>query len=218
VGAQDEAGLKYLTNGSKLLITTAAYKRHEKNSQAYQLSIDGIDYYTPIGQDSHKGFEVAALGKLGSSWQINAGYSYLQPKIISASSSQQALVGETETYVPEQTASAFLTHEFLNGVMRGFTLGAGFHYQGPVLESYRSALAREESAGTPGVPVPPLRDIGVYVVADASSSYTVDKWFIQLNGRNLFSKRYFINLYQTTFYGNETGPSAEFTLTIQRHF
>jgi len=218
VGQQYETGVKYLTNSGKLLLTAAAYKVHEKNIQAYQVSIDGIDYYTPIGQDSHKGIEVAALGKLGSSWQINAGYSYLQPKIISASSSQQALVGETEVYVPEQTASTFLTHEFSSGLVRGLTLGGGFHYTSSVLESYRSALAREEAAGTPGVPVPALKDIGGYVVADASASYTFDKWFIQLNGRNLFSKRYFINLYQTTFYGNETGPSASFTLTIQRQF
>ncbi|MBV8143819.1 MAG: TonB-dependent receptor [Gammaproteobacteria bacterium] len=218
VGQQYEAGFKYLTNGGRLLLTAAPYKVHEKNIQAYQVSINGIDYYSPIGQDSHKGFEVAALGKLGTAWQINAGYSYLQPKIISASSSEQALVGQTEVYVPEQTASAFLTYQLLSGVARGLTLGAGFHYQSSVLESYRSELAREQSAGTPGVAVPPLKDIGGYVVADASASYTFDKWFVQLNGRNLFSKRYFINLYQTTFYGNETGPSAGFSLTIQRQF
>jgi iron complex outermembrane receptor protein len=217
-GHQYEGGVKYLTNSGKLLLSAAVYQVHEKNIAAYQQTINGIDYYTPIGEDSHKGFEVSALGKLGSSWQVNAGYSYLQPKIIGASSSEQALVGETEVYVPEQTASTFLTHEFLSGVARGLTLGAGFHYQSSVLTSFRGALAREESAGTPGVPVPATKDIAGYVVADASASYTFDKWLFQLNARNLFNRRYFINLYQTLYYGNQQGASTNFMLTIQREF
>jgi outer membrane receptor for ferric coprogen and ferric-rhodotorulic acid len=217
-GHQYEGGAKYLTNGGKVLLSAAIYQVHEKNIASYQQTIDGIDYYTPIGEDSHKGFEVSALGKLGSSWQINAGYSYLQPKIIASSSSEGALVGETEVFVPTQTASTFLTHEFLSGVVRGLTLGGGFHYQSSVLTSFRSALAREESAGTPGVPVPPTKDIAGYVVADASGSYTFDKWLVQLNARNLFNKRYFINLYQTLYYGNQQGASTNFMLTVQRQF
>lgn len=217
-GHQYEGGVKYLTNGGKVLLSAAVYQVYEKNIAAYQQTIDGIDYYTPIGEDSHKGFEVSALGKLGESWQINAGYSYLQPKIIASSSSEEALVGETEVFVPTQTASTFLTHEFLTGVARGLTLGGGFHYQSSVLTSYRSALAREEAAGTPGVPVPQTRDIAGYVVADASASYTFDKWLVQLNARNLFNRRYFINLYQTLYYGNQQGASTSFMLTIQRQF
>jgi outer membrane receptor for ferric coprogen and ferric-rhodotorulic acid len=217
-GHQYEGGAKYLTNGGKALFSAAIYEVYEKNIAAYQQTIDGIDYYTPIGEDSHKGFEVSALGKLGSSWQINAGYSYLQPKIIEASSSEQALVGETEVFVPTQTASTFLTHEFLSGAVRGLTLGGGFHYQSSILTSFRSALAREESAGTPGVPVPATKDIAGYVVADASVSYTFDKWLVQLNARNLFNRRYFINLYETLYYGNQQGASTSFMLTVQRQF
>jgi outer membrane receptor for monomeric catechols len=56
------------------------------------------------------------------------------------------------------------------------------------------------------------------VVADASASYTFGKWLVQLNGRNLFSKMYFINLYDTLFYGNEPGAPASFMLTIRRQF
>lgn len=217
-GHQYEAGAKYLTNGGKLLLTAAAYQVYEKNIAAYQQSIDGVDYYQPIGEDSHKGFELSALGRIGSSWQINAGYSYLNPTIKSATPSELATQGQTELYVATQTSSLYLTREFLTGAARGLSLSGGFHYVSSVQTSFRSALANEEYAGTPGVPVPATKDIGGYAVADAGASYAFGQWLVQLNGRNLFSKRYFINLYETLFYGNEPGAPASFTLTIRRDF
>jgi outer membrane receptor for ferric coprogen and ferric-rhodotorulic acid len=78
-GHQYEAGVKYLTNSGRLLLTAAAYQVHEKNIAAYQQSIDGVDYYQPIGEDSHKGFQVSALGRIGRSWQINAGLFVPEP-------------------------------------------------------------------------------------------------------------------------------------------
>jgi TonB-dependent siderophore receptor len=217
-GDQYEVGVKYLTNGGRLLLAAAAYQVHEKNIAAYQQSIDGVDYYQPIGEDSHKGVELSALGRVGDSWQINAAYSYLNPVISSATSSELATVGQTELFVPTQTASIYLSHDFMTGAVRGLSLGWGLRYVSAERTSYRSPLAREEYAGTPGVPVPGTLDIGGYVVADASASYTFGKWLVQLNGRNLFSKMYFINLYDTLFYGNEPGAPASVMLTIRRQF
>lgn len=187
-GHEYEAGVKYLTNNGKLLLTAAAYEVHEKNIAAYQQTVAAIDYYQPIGEDTHKGIELSALGRIGSSWQINAGYSYLRPTITSASASETATVGQTELYTPVQTASIYVSHEFLGGLTRGLSLGGGTHYVSTEQTSFRSALANEEFSGTPGVPVPSTRDIAGYFVADASASYSFDKWLMQLNGRNLFNR------------------------------
>jgi iron complex outermembrane receptor protein len=57
-----------------------------------------------------------------------------------------------------------------------------------------------------------------YALADATVGYTINKWLIQLNAHNIFNKRYFINNYQTLYYGNFIGTPANFSVSARLNF
>jgi iron complex outermembrane receptor protein len=57
-----------------------------------------------------------------------------------------------------------------------------------------------------------------YALADVTVGYSIEKWLIQLNAHNIFDKRYFINNYQTLFYGNFIGTPTNVALSVRRTF
>ena len=57
-----------------------------------------------------------------------------------------------------------------------------------------------------------------YTIVDATAGYTFNDWRFQLNVHNLGNKRYYINNYDTTFYGNTVGDPIYAALSVQRNF
>jgi iron complex outermembrane receptor protein len=57
-----------------------------------------------------------------------------------------------------------------------------------------------------------------YAVIDATLGYAMDKWLVQFNARNILDRYYFINSYQTLFYGNVIGDPANVSLSVRRQF
>lgn len=209
-GDQYEVGTKYRSASGGLLLTGALFELREKNRLQFATNQNGVDYAVPVGEVRHRGLELQALGYITRSWQVNAGYSYLDPKI--TQNIPQALVGQTELYLPKHTASAYVTHTTLAGPLRGLTVGGGIRYVGPQRTSYDNALANVQAG------LPPTKDLPGYTVVDATASYEFNKWLLQLNAHNIFNRYYFINDYQTLFYGNFPGEPANVTLSIRREF
>lgn len=201
-GDQYEAGVKYRSPNGRLLLTGALFQITEQNQPQFAELIGPLSYYTPEGQDTHKGFELEALGQVSPQWQIHLGYSYLDAKI-TESASDPASVGQIEPFIPEQTASLFTTYTLGGGFLRGLTVGGGFRYVGP----QRSNIPNNSTF-----------DIPSYELVDASVSYEIKPWTVQLNARNIFNKFYFYNDYQTLAFSNEVGPPASLTLTVRRNF
>ncbi len=199
-GSQYEAGLKYRSANGLLLLTTALFQIDQNNLGEYSSTVGGIDYYTPAGTVSHKGIELSALGQITPEWQINAGYTYLSPKI--TKDSDAAIVGQSELFLSKQTASVYSSYTLGSGVLRGASFGAGVHY----VSSQRTAYDNST------LPIPG------YALADVTVGYSIEKWLIQLNARNIFDKRYFINNYQTLFYGNFIGTPTNVALSVRRTF
>ncbi|MFD2500206.1 TonB-dependent receptor domain-containing protein [Rhizorhabdus histidinilytica] len=100
--------------------------------------------------------------------------------------------------MPKTTASLFTSYMFDNGLL----LGGGARYVGSVNTAYDGST----------------RDIGSYTLVDASAGYSFDGWRLQLNLKNLFDKKYYINNYQTLFYGNVVGEPRSFTISVRRDF
>lgn len=214
-GKQYEAGIKYRPSGS-LLLTGAVYRIVESNLAQYAESINGVDFYAPIGQVTNKGFEIKALGQFTKDWQINAGYAYLNPTITGAistpGSSLAATVGQTQLYLPKQTFSLYSTYILSEGVLRGLSLGGGVRHVASELTSYESALANSEAFLTP------TKNIPAYTLVDLNFGYDVGPWTLRLIASNIFNEKYFINNYQTLFYGNAPGAPANFSLSLRRTF
>jgi iron complex outermembrane receptor protein len=49
-------------------------------------------------------------------------------------------------------------------------------------------------------------------------SYSMDKWLLQLNGRNILNRRYFINNYQSLQFGNLPGDPASIAASVRYSF
>jgi len=202
LGQQYEGGVKYRAPNGHLLLTAALFQITEKNQPEFAELIGPLSFYTPAGQVTNKGFELEALGQISPQWQIHVGYAYLDPRI-TKNPSDPALVGQIEPFIPEQTASLFTTYTVGAGALRGLSVGGGFRYVGP----QRSNLPNDLTFDIPG-----------YELVDASVAYTIDNWTLQLNGRNILSKFYFYNDYQTLSFSNIVGPPAGVTLTVRRTF
>jgi TonB-dependent siderophore receptor len=209
-GEQYEAGIKYRAPNSHLLLTGSLFQIKEKNVAEFAAAIDGIEYYAPLGQVKHRGVELQALGQVTPEWQINAGYTFLDPTI--TEDANPATVGETQLFIPKETLSVYSTYSLSDGRLHGLSFGGGIRYVGDQRTSYRSALANSEAGLTPS------KDLPSYILVDLSASYTIDKWLFQLNVHNALDKHYFINNWQTLFYGNMPGDPANATLSVRYTF
>ena len=200
-GEQYEIGAKYRSAGGGLLLTGALYQIKQKNQAQYDTTIGGLDYYEALGEVRHRGVELTALGQITRAWQVNAGFSYLDPII--SKSDDAAIVGETVLYVPKTTASLFTNYLFGGGsALSGVTLGGGIRY----VDKVRTAL--DDST----------KPIGAYTLVDLSVGYTTGDWTFQINAKNVTDKTYYINNYQTLYYGNVVGEPASVALLVRRNF
>lgn len=199
-GDQYEVGVKYRTIGNGLLLTGALFQIKERNVAECCTTINGFDYHTSIGEVTHKGVELQGIGKITAAWQVNVGYAYLNPKI--TDDLDASTIGQTQLFLPKQTASLYSVYTVPVGVARGLSLGGGIRYISDLRTSYDNST----------------KDLPSYVLVDANASYTLDKWLVQLNVRNLFNKLYYINNYQTLEYGNYVGAPASVALSVRRQF
>jgi TonB-dependent siderophore receptor len=209
-GEQYEVGLKYRSRDDQLLVRGAVFQIKQKNQGQYDRTVNGTDYFKPIGEVTHKGLELETVGHLTSQWQVNAGYAYLDAKV--SEDSQAALVGQRRLYLPKQVWSLYTTYTLPDRLVRGLTFGGGIRHVSSQQTSYRSEAANN-AAG-----LRETLDLPDYSLVDVTASYEVNKWLLQLNARNVFDKHYFINNYQTLFYGNAVGDPANVALTIRVEF
>jgi iron complex outermembrane receptor protein len=136
------------------------------------------------------------VGQISKGWQVNAGLSLLDPTI--RKDDDPALVGKTVTFLPRTTASVYTSYTLDNGLF----LGGGVRYVGSVKTAFDGST----------------RDLSSYTLVDASAGYSFDRWRLQLNLKNLFDKHYYINNYQTLFYGNVVGEPRSFTVSVRTDF
>jgi iron complex outermembrane receptor protein len=198
IGEQYEAGLKYTNH--RVLVTGAVFQLTQANAAQFYKTIKNADFYLPVGEVKHKGVELEAVGEITGNWKVDAGYTYLDPKV--SKDEDAFLVGQTELYLPTQTASAYLVYTFGEGVARGVSLGAGGRFVSSVRTSFDGST----------------RDIPGYSLVDASLGYARDKWLVNLNVRNVFNKHYFINEWQTLYYGNTFGAPTNVSLSARYEF
>jgi iron complex outermembrane receptor protein len=199
-GDQYEAGIKVRTFGDRLLLTAAAFHIKQKNAATYDRTINGIDRYIALGEVTHKGFELQALGQITRAWQINAGYAYLDPKVTKTTNLSR--LGKTNVFLSRHTANIFTNYTIDVGASDNIVLGAGVRYIGSQLTSFTGAS----------------KPIAGYTLVDASATYNMDKWNFQVSVRNLGDKRYFVNNYGTLFFGNVYGTPRTVEVSVTRTF
>jgi iron complex outermembrane receptor protein len=195
-GKQYELGVKYVSPDRRLLLTGAVFDVAQSNSARYDQTVNLIDRYKPIGKVRHRGLELQAVGQITSQWQVNAGLALLDPTI--RVDDDPTLIGKTITFIPKKTASLYTSYTLGNGVF----VGGGARYVDSVRTAFDGSTKR----------------IASYVLVDATAGCTFGKWRAQLNLKNIFDKHYYINNYQTLFYGNVVGEPRSFTVSLRTDF
>lgn len=194
-GEQYEVGVKYVSSDRRLLLTGALFDVRQANQARYDQTIDLIDRYAPVGKVRHRGFELQAVGEITKGWQVNAGLAILDPTI--RRDDDPTLIGRTITFLPKSSASIYTSYEFGNAFV-----GGGIRY----VDSVKTDIDRA------------TRDLPSYTLVDASAGYDFGRFRAQINVKNLFDKHYFVNNYQTLFYGNVVGEPRSVTVSLRANF
>jgi catecholate siderophore receptor len=167
-----EIGSKISVANNALLLTAAVFRVEKTNSRTTDVAavqtLDGV-----IRVD---GFELGATGKITENWQVLAGYSFLDGKIIRAKdigtgiSTGVSAQGQVPQNTPRHNATAWTTYRFA----KNWEVGGGAVY---------ASQRFVNNFGTAA--------IDGYVRGDLTAAYVQKKFDVRVNVLNLTDKVYF---------------------------
>ena len=162
-------GSKWDLLAGQLSLTGSMFREQKLNAREPDPNNPGFNMLA--GTQQVDGVSVGATGHLNESWQIIAGYTYLDGKI-TKSESGAAPVGASLPNTPKNSLN-FFTEYRLGG---GFEIGGGGQYES-------SRLAQN---------TPPLRKVPGYWTFDLMGKYEFsEKYSLQLNVTNLLNRVYY---------------------------
>ncbi|RLM24492.1 ferrichrysobactin receptor [Brenneria alni] len=188
-GEQKEIGVKFQPKGSNTILTLSLFDITQKNITSYN---SVTQYNEQIGKVQSKGLETELRTQLTPEISLMAAYSYTNAETKESVNNNNP-EGKTPASIPKHIASAWGSYSFLNGALKGFTVGAGVRYIGT---SYG------DNAESFKVPAYTLYDaMASYDLGEASSRLKGAK--VQLNVNNLSDKHYVASCSGSTacFYG-----------------
>lgn len=200
VATTTEVGAKVDLLGGRLSATAALFQILKENARIANAGPDSATMPTILaGEQRVQGFEAGLTGKLTDQWQVFAGYTYQDARIVSvpatASAADRYSVGKQLPNTPQHAFSFWTTYD----VTSQLTVGGGATYQ---------SMAYANTANTLYVPE--------YWKFDLMASYRVTKEStLQLNIYNLTNEMYYAQ-----YYGGHAvpAPGRSATLTYRYHF
>jgi catecholate siderophore receptor len=186
-----EVGGKWDVLHGQLDVTAALFQITQDNSR----SQNSDNTYTANGTIRVRGARVGAVGRLTPDWQLFAGYTHLNGKII------QAVAPGTQGMVPANTPSDSATIWTTYDLSPAWQVGGGAVY-----------VSKRYAANTDAVAAPS------YVRFDATVAWRQPGYELRLNVFNLFNKTYYDSLIQSD--GGRivpgTGRTAMLTVVVRR--
>ncbi len=187
-----EIGGKTLLMGGMMSLTGALFNTTMENARIADPLNPGLQALA--GELREQGAEVNVTGNITEHWEILVGYTYLDGRSLGLFGTN--LKGPVPNTAHNQ-ANLWTTYDLDSG----FKFGLGANYLG------RRTAFKSDSQGVAHVPA--------YVTWDTMSSYAfTDNVTLQLNGYNLFDKKYYANSYFSSVIENHVLPGAGRTLTI----
>ncbi|WP_084454954.1 TonB-dependent siderophore receptor [Comamonas composti] len=177
-GKQFELGVKYQPPGKNALFTLSAFDLTQQNVLTQDPRSPLPNARVQTGEINSRGIELEARFSPAKGLNIISGFSVIHPEV---TRSNGADLGKRPITVAKQTASVWGDYKFAEGVMAGWTLGAGVRHVG-------SAFA--DPANTQKIPA--------YTLMDAMLRYDLRHldpalrgMSLTLNVSNLTDKTYF---------------------------
>ena len=169
-----EVGTKWNLFDEKLLVTAALF-RTEKTNARTEDPANPNDFVTLNGKARVQGLELGATGKLTREWGVQAGYAYMDGKIVSSANPLE--VNQPLSSAPRNSGNLWTTYSFPSHV----DIGAGATYVGKRVVNTTAT-----------------RYVDGYATFDAMAAYRVNSRFtVRLNIYNLTDKRYVLDMYNT---------------------
>jgi catecholate siderophore receptor len=168
-----ELGTKWNLLNEQLSMTAAVFRLEKTNARVPNATTPGFNSLD--GVQRVDGFDFQLTGRIIDNWQLSAGYTYLDSKIVE-SAEGGAPVGSPLINAPKHSIAMFTEYRFTES----FELGGGLNYQS-------SRLAQN---------VPPIKKVPGYWTVDLMAKYFFsDRWSLQLNVNNVFDKYYYQQLH-----------------------
>ena len=180
-----EVGGKWDVLNDRLDLTAAAFQITQYNSR----SQNADNTYTANGTIRVNGARLGASGKISGKWQLFAGYTHLDAKIVNA-----IAVG-TQGMVPSNTAKDSATLWTTYDLPRHFQVGGGAIYMSS------RYLNNTDTVSVPG-----------YTRLDATLAWRRPHYDIRLNVFNLADTHYYDNLIQSD--GGRAVPGSGRTVML----
>ncbi|WP_417283400.1 TonB-dependent receptor [Comamonas sp.] len=162
-----EVGAKWELMDGKASATASLFRVERTNIKSLDPVLNKL---VPLGVQRTNGLELTFSGEIAPSWQVWAGYAFLDSEM--TSSPTPGIQGKRATLTPRHSANLWLTKALGNG----FGLGGGLNYVG----------ARDAD---------PLNTVTLpgYTTVDAMAYYRQGAWDLQLKLNNLFDRRYIVS-------------------------
>lgn len=169
--SNQEVGVKWDLPDGKSSFTASLFKLERTNIK----STDPVtNTLVPLGVQRTNGLELTFAGEVAPSWQVWAGYAYLDGEMTSspAVDSGQPVQGKRPTLTPRHSANLWVTKALGNG----FGVGGGLNYVGARFANPGNTVT------LPG-----------YTTVDAMAYYRMGPWDVQLKLNNLLDRRYIVS-------------------------
>ncbi|MFA5630412.1 MAG: TonB-dependent siderophore receptor [Porticoccaceae bacterium] len=118
-----ELGTKWDVLNHALSLTAAIFETEKTDARSTDPLTGDV---TLSGNNRVRGVELGASGAITSRWNVWAGYSYLDPEIITYRSGNSVFDGNQIKFIAEQSASLWTTYE----VLPSLSVGGGATYTG----------------------------------------------------------------------------------------
>jgi catecholate siderophore receptor len=165
-----EVGGKWDLLQDRLDVTAAAFQITQYNSR----SQNSDNTYTANGTIRVQGARFGAVGKLTKQWQIFAGYTRLDAKIVNAVAA--GTLGKVPANTPKDSATLWSTYE----VDRNWEVGGGLVYMSPRYLNNTDTV-----------------HVGGYTRWDATLAWRQPRYDVRLNLFNLLDAHYYDSLIQS---------------------
>ena len=165
-----EIGAKWDAFDGKASATAALFSVERTNIKSVDPTINKL---VPLGVQRTNGLELTFAGQLAPSWQIWAGYAYLDGEMTDspAMDAGQPVKGKRPTLTPRHSANLWLT----KALGHGFGLGGGLNYVGARFANPGNTVT------LPG-----------YTTVDVMAYYRMRNWDVQLKLNNLLDRQYIV--------------------------
>ena len=124
-----------------------------------------------VGEQRSRGVELDTVWQPTASWQFLGSYAHLDAVVAQDNTYR---VGAKLQAVPADSGRLWADYKFLDGSLRGVSLGAGLY------AASRQAVTLDNAFFTPG-----------FATVDAKASYTIGAWTYAVTGKNLTNALYF---------------------------